>query len=145
VHVKHCKTGKISQTGNFLMKTKEQIQEKRLEILEWEKANRNSKNRAVVIMEHNCPRCIYSGEIGCAVGRLITDKSLCERMDLCEESRVSSFSIMALLPPEIEELGTDFLSQVQDLHDESQNWNEGGLSEVGLEKWNSVKEMYCNS
>jgi hypothetical protein len=129
------------------MNTEKSIESRRLEILEWEKANRNSKNRAVAdnVDSNYCPRCIYSGEIGCAVGRLIEDKSLCERMDLCEENRVSSFSIGELLPLEIQELGMNFLSQLQDLHDESSNWNESGLSEVGLEKWNSVKEMYCNS
>lgn len=126
------------------MSTEKSIESRRLEILEWEKANRNSKNRAVVIVDNNCPRCIYSGEIGCAVGRLVEDKSLCEKMDLCDESRVNSFSVAKLLPPEIKELGMDFLSQVQDLHDEGCNWDANGLSKEGLEKWETIKTMYCD-
>lgn len=123
----------------------EQIRQRRLEILEWEKANRNGKNRSIVRdVDSGMPRCIYSGEIGCAVGRLIPDKSLCEKMDADENNTsVNCDFIQNLLPKDVKELGMEFLTDLQCLHDSCDSWDEFGLSESGLQWWNSIKEQHC--
>lgn len=123
---------------------KSSIGQRRLEILEWEKNNRNGKNRSVVgDADTGVPKCLYSGEIGCAVGRLIPDKSLCEKMDASLNSAVDCDFVQNLLPKDVKELGKDFLADLQCLHDRSDSWDHSGLSESGLEYWNSIKENHC--
>ncbi len=102
------------------------IQERRLEILKWEKENRNATNRSI-----RNTSCAYSGEIGCAVGRLIEDKDLCARLDGLEYSGVFLTPVFNQLPENIKELGKEFLDDLQKLHDRSCNWTVYGLSDWG--------------
>lgn len=112
----------------FYMKT---IKERRLEILKWERENRTSSNRVI----GDDLSCIYSGEIGCGVGRLIEDKDLCARLDRFGEagSGVCLAYIFEQLPENVKELGQEFLIDLQKLHDHGHHWNEKGLSEDGEE------------
>lgn len=103
------------------------IKERRLEILKWERENRNSKNRSTNIGGS----CIYSGEIGCGVGRLIEDKDLCARLDNDVASGVCLTSVFEQLPENVRELGQEFLRDLQRLHDLEYHWNTKGLSVVG--------------
>ncbi len=109
------------------------IKERRLEILKWEKENRTSQNRAI----NNSLTCIYSGEIGCGVGRLIEDKDLCARLDslgggawVCNPG-VCNHSVFEQLPENVKELGQDFLKDLQKLHDYGHHWTPDGLSDDG--------------
>lgn len=104
------------------------IQERRLEILKWEKENRTSQNRAI----NNSLACLYSGEIGCGVGRLIEDKDLCARLDsLGGAAGVCNHLVFEQLPENVKELGRDFLMDLQKLHDDGHYWTPDGLSDDG--------------
>jgi len=105
------------------------IQERRLEILKWEKENRTSQNRAI---NNNSLACLYSGEIGCGVGRLIEDKDLCARLDsLGNGAGVCNYSVFEQLPDNVKELGQEFLQDLQKLHDGGHYWTPVGLSDDG--------------
>jgi hypothetical protein len=114
------------------------IQERRLEILKWEKENRTSQNRAV----DKSLACRFSGEFGCGVGRLIEDKDLCARLDsLGGEAGVCNQLVFEQLPDNVKELGQNFLLDLQKLHDGGHYWTPNGLSDDGndfmtrLEEW----------
>jgi hypothetical protein len=104
------------------------IQERRLEILKWEKDNRTSQNRAI----NNTLACLYSGEIGCGVGRLIEDKDLCARLDsFGGVAGVCNHLVFEQLPENVKELGQRFLMDLQKLHDFGHYWTPNGLSDDG--------------
>ena len=109
------------------------IKEKRLEILLWERDNRNLYNRAI----DHLGGCVYSHRFngGRAVGRLLSE-GLAE--ELSEKGGVQN--IFSELPPEIQELDESFLHKLQELHDFPLNWNESGLSEAGLLEWEKIKK-----
>ena len=109
------------------------IQERRLEILNWEKDNRNINTRSV-----GADGCAYAGPIGCAVGRLIDDKKLCAELDARIDSSVAAKSLFNSLPNEVQDLGQVFLTDLQRLHDEIRFWNEKGLSSEGLIRYDDI-------
>ena len=117
------------------------IKERRLEILKWERENRTSLNRAIDVDLS----CIYSGEIGCGVGRLIEDKDLCARLDGFGGigSGVCLTSIFEQLPENVKELEQEFLSDLQKLHDHGSHWNENGLSDDGDKLMNELEVKWC--
>jgi hypothetical protein len=112
------------------------IQQRRLEILEWERDNRNFNNRSY----EKYKGCTYSGEVGCAVGRLIEDKDLCAELDKSPEPQV--MDQFYNFPKNVQELGWAFLSDLQNLHDNPYNWDDIGLSPSGLYVWNNIVEKY---
>jgi hypothetical protein len=115
------------------------IKERRLEILKWEKENRTSQNRAV----NNSLACLYSGEIGCGVGRLIEDKDLCARLDsLGGGAGVGRQQVFEQLPENVRELGQDFLKDLQKLHDDGQYWTPDGLSDDGNDFMTVLEEKW---
>lgn len=116
------------------------IRTRRLEVLDWEKNNRNSNNRSILPPGKGCT---YVGEIGCAVGRLIEDKGLCARLDAGFYSAISHKEVFCQIPESVQELGRDFLSEMQMLHDDIGYWTEEGLSEQGLERYEKIKKEYC--
>ena len=83
----------------------------------------------------------------CAVGRLITDKNLCHKLDTShiEYGGTSVKCIFNALPIEIQELGIDFLTRLQGLHDSSEYWDENGVSEEGSYEVESIKNKYINN
>jgi hypothetical protein len=111
------------------------IKERRLEILKWEKNNRTSLNRAIT----SGGTCIYSGEIGCGVGRLIEDKDLCAKLD----SFGGLPSVFEQLPENVRELGQEFLMDLQKLHDYDQHWTGNGLSNAGENFMNELEAIWC--
>jgi hypothetical protein len=115
------------------------IQQRRLEILDWEKNNRNINNRALDSKKN----CSYAAGIGCAVGRIIKDKNLCLFFDSKAASAVDNEEIFYALPDEIQELGCYFLTELQYLHDNPGHWNETGLSPEGQEKYNFILQTFC--
>ena len=129
------------------------IKERRKEILQWERDNRNSNNRSVDAKTKGCiysgeigcaaKGCIYSGEIGCAVGRLIEDKDLCSRLDNSALSGVCRTEVFNQLPENVKELGQEFLQDLQKLHDNYQYWNENGLSDSGNKIMMQLETRWC--
>jgi hypothetical protein len=102
------------------------LQEKRRELLDETCKHFNSTNRSV----GRFSECKYGG-VGCAIGRKIPNKRLCDRLDGEYTTSVDDPSIFNKLPAKLKELGQDFLTDLQKLHDEENNWNEKGLSKVG--------------
>jgi hypothetical protein len=113
------------------------INERRLEILEWEKNNRNLNNRSV-----DGGICKYSGPIGCAVGRLIDDKELCEKLDNSKDGSTGVRRVFYQLPDSVKELGEDFLARLQYLHDNIVYWDDAGLNDSGILAFDTIKEYF---
>ena len=117
------------------------LKEKQLAVLEETVNHFNRNNRAVKLIDKKY-KCVYSPvegiSEGCAVGRLVKDKSLCDKFD---ERRLSVTSphVYNLLPPEIQELGDGFLRDLQNLHDDEHNWNKTGLSSIGKNEYINIK------
>ncbi len=96
-----------------------------------------AKNRSIaltVIAGSPSPRCKYfmEGSPGCAIGRLIEDKELCRKLDECSNTGVDEDEIFSKLPADLQEYGPDFLRELQELHDEDNNWDIYGLTQEGM-------------
>ena len=91
-------------------------------------AHFNSTNRS-----ENFEGCLYRGPNGlrCAVARLVTD----EMLDKLVENT---------MPRDYMEFGKDsrFLEALQGLHDWSQYWNTEGLSRIGEEDAQHIRDTY---
>jgi hypothetical protein len=96
----------------------------------------NSTNRGVIGGGYTC-----SYYDGCAIGRHLT-KELCIRLDDFENSGINHVGIFDLLPQELQALGIKFLSMVQDLHDDEDNWDEKGLTTQGFAVANDIKKYF---
>lgn len=109
----------------------------RLEVLEETAKHYNSTNRS---QDPESGRCSYFPpddveSDGCAIGRLIEDKSLC--VDFEDDSLQDIFY---KLPEWLQELGMEFLDDLQGLHDVKEHWDEKGLTERGKERYESIKK-----
>jgi hypothetical protein len=97
------------------------LKQKRLEMLEDTCKHYNSLNRSqeqVAGLPKACKYFPVSDKTeGCAIGRLIKDKELCKEFDNTIGSSVNSNYIFKKLPTELQDLGQDFLRDVQRLHD----------------------------
>lgn len=77
---------------------------------------------------------------GCAVGRLLSAE-LREELDIYYNGRTVRYTpLFETLPQEIQDLGKDFLSMLQSLHDEDTYWDSEGLSKVGEEEVQRIEE-----
>lgn len=114
--------------------TTQEVRQKRLEILTWERDHRNINNRGT----DRYGNCVYSHKCngGCAVGRLISG-------ELAEKLRGQIEIVFNWLPPEIRELEMAFLEELQLLHDEISNWNDNGLSSKGMKDWEDLRRKWC--
>lgn len=101
----------------------------------------NNKNRSVIYGKHGDKKCLYvpieGKSDGCAIGRHIADKKLCEKLDI--EGEIGDSNAFCMLPDNLQELGEDFLSEVQTLHDTDINWNDNGISTLGQYQADSIK------
>lgn len=81
---------------------------------------------------------------GCAIGRLIADKELCEELDNLGEivCGVGHDNVFNRLPSNLKELGKPFLLELQLLHDNPYFWNDIGLSVEGILKANNIKNIF---
>ncbi len=91
----------------------------------------NSKNRCT----NRQGTCKYyiKGKQGCAIGRLIDDKKLCRKLDKRTEASLFSMSTFELIPLELQAYGQPLLHAIQRWHDDSDNWDENGLTSLGKE------------
>ena len=97
----------------------------------------NSNNRSITLSGQCYYYPVNDKSEGCAIGRLIKDKELCKTFGCRNVNEVFSE-----IPKELQELGPEFLSQLQCLHDVGANWNESGLSENGKEVVEFIREIY---
>lgn len=119
------------------------LQERRLEFLN-DTVNYYSEDvtrRAVDCYEI----CVYFDETTknkCAIGRFIDENILKSKIQLF--GSVARNEIFELLPKNIQELEKRFLMEMQFLHDNSDNWNENGLSEQGKHQVEVIKKVHCS-
>jgi hypothetical protein len=88
--------------------------------------------------------CSYAA--GCAVGRKINSrlaKKLDKVIDITGDSSVSCPEVFNQLPKKLQVLGVDFLSELQQLHDSGQNWNDKGLSVIGESSVEAIIQRFC--
>lgn len=137
-HILFSKTNKRMNTT---------LNEKRLALLEETAAHYNSDNRC-----ESGTSCVYSPTTvglegkteGCAIGRKLP-KELAIKFDEISKNNddmggvISHHSLFDLLPNELKDLGADFLTDLQQLHDLTWNWDATGLSSSGLEDVNNIK------
>lgn len=92
----------------------------------------------------NSNYCTYSpqnGSKGCAIGRHIPNKMLCQDLDNLPVSGVNCDVVFEQLPEWLRSLGQDFLWDVQQLHDTNSNWN-NGLTPLGLEFVSKIRAKH---
>lgn len=83
----------------------------------------NSSNRGI----NSIGRCCYSS--GCAIGRLVPIE-IANSFDK-EYDNPCVTEIFEHLPSNLKDLGCEFLQDIQIFHDDSNNFNEHGLSNIG--------------
>lgn len=88
------------------------------------------------------PTCMYRGPGGrkCIIGQFIPDEQYYTGLECLQ---VWQWEVLDVLPQEIVSLGSDFLREVQNLHDGSMYWNKTGLTETGREYLNQIIKEYC--
>ena len=83
---------------------------------------------------------------GCAIGRLISEELQIELDSISDSeengSGVYNLEVFILLPEEIQALGQDFLSSLQNLHDSGTFWSRKGLTEAGKRRVTEIKRIY---
>jgi hypothetical protein len=85
----------------------------------------------------------------CAVGRWISDKKYKKSFEGTSvrgfEDKLlnkTSIKIFKSLPQKIQSLGSDFIGEVQALHDDYDNWADNGLSREGVLNVRRIKELF---
>ncbi len=92
--------------------------------------------------------CKYyvEGKQGCAIGRLIEDKELCQRLDIIPYGGLASVTavnndwIFRQLPEDLQGYGPSLLGRLQSLHDCIGYWDNHGLSHLGTAAYNRIKD-----
>lgn len=82
---------------------------------------------------------------GCAIGRLLPPE-LREELDINYYNKTVRYtSLFWELPQEVQDLGQDFLTMLQNLHDVDIYWDSEGLTEKGEEMVKQIQEVYCTT
>lgn len=79
---------------------------------------------------------------GCAIGMYIEDVEIQKEMDIIGPIKFIVKDKPQLLPKWMLELGGDFLSEVQQLHDGQSYWNRHGLTPLGETIVSRIKDKY---
>lgn len=113
------------------------ISERSLAFLDDTAQHYNSKNRS----EREGSYCSYhpahENTQGCPIGRWLDRNNPIIVGKWAAE--VSSSRVQKNLPKWMAEMGIVFLARVQMLHDTDVNWNERGLTKLGLERYEDIK------
>lgn len=82
----------------------------------------------------------------CAIGRFIPKNKYKENFDIsiCGGGAIEDRDdVFAVLPKQIRDLGIDFLSHIQSLHDDDDYWTEKSISELGMDRVKEIKNKFC--
>ena len=105
----------------------------------------NSGNRARRL--HTCTYSKTETSPGCAIGQFLPCE-LAETLDSLGGTSICAISMDAnlytQLPNWMREMGVDFLSSCQTLHDGSTYWQENGLTQLGEFELKSIKQRITN-
>lgn len=120
------------------------IQERRLEFLEdtVKYYSEDVSRRAIDRSPGKKPPCQYKTRDGrkCAIGRHILDEKYSSDLE-----GKFAHQVLHTVKKEIAELGSNFLSYIQNLHDHEDNWDleNNKLSITGIKLIESIKIEYC--
>jgi len=127
------------------------LKSKRLAVLESTLNYFTISNRSVVrtMNRRTCQYAPIEGvSEGCAVGRLIKDKDLCKRLDDNGKDGMSATVVVDVweqLPKSVQELGLQFLSELQILHDSDIFWCNEGLNKEGQKALARIKRNHIEN
>jgi hypothetical protein len=88
-------------------------------------------------------RCHYIMPDGrrCAIGSEVSKRDA----EKLENSGGTACSLMSFFPYRLYRLGADFLNEIQRLHDQSNNWDEHGLTDKGERQYNYIIENFIKT
>lgn len=119
------------------------IEEKRLEFINNELSYYiENPSRRSVDKKGNCYYRHPEDGRPCLIGKQIPDADYKSELEF-EAIGCLDRNVWNTLSESIQELGEDFLSMLQRLHDSNHNWTDTGLSELGVYTLNRIKEKYC--
>lgn len=120
-----------------------EIKQRRLSLLEETASHFNINNRST----NSDGGCTYYPvnllSEGCAIGRLIKDKELCQNLDI-HGYFIDDKNAFSKLPLDLQELGKLFLRTVQILHDEEKFWDNQGLTVKGEKAKQDIIIKFCS-
>ena len=140
----HTFTSQLKASQTKVLKNIKDINQRRLKFLELTAAFYNETNRAVV-QTAGSTFCVYSSSKnspGCAIGRWVRKNS---KLDFDIVSPVHDPDVFNFLPIWMKKMGSEFLRDVQSLHDIDLNWNKKGLNRSrGEEEYKRIKVRISN-
>lgn len=103
-------------------------------------------SRRAVREKGSVPKCVYrlnqEGLIKkCAIGRHIRDEDYNPEIE-SPSGILTNLLAQEVLPIRVSQLGLEFLQNIQRLHDEDENWNESGISELGHQTVKEIKDWF---
>lgn len=132
----------MSTTKEIVVKTKEEIIDETVKYY-----NNNPRART----DHSCYYLTDDNRM-CAFGRCMLDEKrkklemkVCSIEGMYRDLGISSknFDFDSVLKPEYRGHSLSFWIDIQDIHDYSNFWYNGKLSEVGKSRVKELKEHYC--
>lgn len=129
----------------------ETIEQKRLALLDETVEYYTTHSRATILKPDGtntfCSYVATEGNDGCAIGRKISPE-LRAKLQVSNSTVGGDYDTYIALPTELQELGREFLSELQCLHDGRELWDkkeENGnvLTEKGVLRYDYIKRRYC--
>tara|TARA_R110000822_G_scaffold27129_1_gene81255 strand:+ start:572 stop:976 length:405 start_codon:yes stop_codon:yes gene_type:complete len=78
------------------------------------------RKQPMSLVEKDCCSYLHSSNGGCAIGVAVT-KSTAIKLEITN-SCITYKSMLKILPKRLSSMGSDFLSDVQEIHDNEDNW-----------------------
>lgn len=120
------------------------ITQRRLNFLNDTVAYYTSHDRSVKKDYYNQRVCMYApandNTAGCAIGRHLP-LELAQSLDSKTSTHV--IEVFEYLPNWMQEMGKEFLSEIQKLHDHDSNWTEKRLTDLGIRNMNLIRTSFC--
>ncbi len=106
----------------------------------------NSNNRGLIVfvgwdLEDMCSYINKETGNRCAIGRELPEE-LAVKLAENSNGAVDHHNVYIELPDRLKRMGVDFLSYIQLLHDNDENWDENGLSMEGLRFVDNIKMKF---
>lgn len=120
------------------MKNSQELKKKQLWFLDQLSKDFTLNTRGTISDRPNAT-CSYTA--GCAIGRKISGR-LAKKLDKLSLSGIANYDAYRQLPLHLKNLGQDFLSRIQWIHDHEDNWDDTGLSAEGIQAVEQAKKEF---
>jgi hypothetical protein len=91
--------------------------------------------------------CIYApahaNTAGCAIGRHLPIE-VARELDCRDNTSIDESENFASVPVWMQQMGEEFLFNMQQLHDVSSHWDENGITESGMAWADRIRKKYIN-